>query len=123
MYVPETDSYKEGYRLLSKLAALMINGMIIFYGVEAILFMGSLDSFAYPLFLDIPIFAFLAILLLIHPLFMLPSLIASIFYIRTNSKGFFVLSIFMNAINLVYESVLFIFFIFPWTIYYIPLIL
>lgn len=125
MYVPINDSHTEGYGLLSKLAILMVNGMIFFYGVEAIVFMSSLGGYYKPIYygvIELPIFIILPILLLLHPLFMLPSLIASFFYRNTNSKGFFVFSILFNVINAIYVLIMVFVYIIPWTLSYIEII-
>lgn len=122
MYVPVTDSQQPGHKLLSALASVMVNCLIIFFGAEVLFWMSCRgDKFLAPIItgvIDTPIFIPLTILLLLHPLFMLPSLIASAFYVRTKSKGFFVMSLFLNIINFVYEFLMFYFYVIPWTIAY-----
>ena len=126
MYVPINDSHTVGYLLLSTLATLMINGLIFFVGFELIIFWSCLGSsfyyYVYPGVIDIPLFLLLIILFCFHPLFMLPSFIASCSYAKTNSKGFFVLSLFMNIINLIYQGAISIFYLIPWTMQYIQMI-
>lgn len=125
MYVPATDSQQPGNKVLSALASVMVNCLIIFVGAEILLWMSCRGSnqFAPLMFgvIDTPIFIPLAILLLLHPLFMLPSLIVSAFYIRTSSKGFFAMSLLLNIINFVYEGLIFYFSIIPWTISYLEM--
>lgn len=122
MYVPITDSNNEGYRLLSGLAAFMVNGLIFSVGIEMIFFWSSLGTgFTAPILtgvIDTPVFVPFAILLCIHPIFMLPSLIGSFFYRKTNSKGFFVLSLLLNILNLIYEIFMIAFYALPWTLQY-----
>lgn len=126
MYVVVTDSHEPGNKVLSALAALMVNCLIFFVGVELLFWMSSDgDKFAAPLItgvINMPIFIPLVILLLLHPLFMWPSLIVSAFYLRTKSKGFFLMSLLLNIINFVYEGLMFYFYIIPWTIKYIEMI-
>lgn len=125
MYVPVNDSHQPGHRKLSALAALMVNCLIFFVGAEVLLWMSCRGSgFSAPIItgvIDEPILLPLLILLLLHPFFMLPSLIVSFFYVRTSSKGFFVLSLFLNILNLVYEFLMFYLYVIPWTLEYIKI--
>ena len=129
MYVPITsEEYsKPGHRLLSFFAALMVNGLIIAVGLEIVFFFSCLDTDGLaPLItgeIDMPIVFPLVVLLLSHPIFTLPSLIASSFYVKTNSKGFFYFSLFFNIISFVYECLIWINYVNPWLIGAISLVM
>lgn len=122
MYTPvvfEQES-KRGHTLLSALLTILVFGLIVAVFLEIIFFSGGFyNQGQAPLVtgeIDTPVVIYLAITLLLHPLFTLPSLIASAFYVRTILKGFFYSSLLLNIISFVYECIIWICFVNSWLV-------
>lgn len=120
-------TYRKSRNITVALCTFMVNSIIFMTGFELIVyFAGETSDGCAALFMSlkqIPIVAYLTVLLFVHFILMLPGMIAGFVIGRNDKTGFFYMCAILCLVEVVYYGFMFYDALIPWWLKYLSLAL